>query len=283
MAFHYDIVFKSRGLPDNLPQWKKVVAALYNRLKEIETDGGIKYHFQIDELNATFQAFPDDAPLEQYAEAALELVEIMEDYLGDDNPDQAQARDVYKMLENTLKAVVGEYKFSADAPIFNAVREAEDALSDLDSTVSDLRSMICDVGDAIDEIKNELKNRRKTHESKYFDANRRGVRFGAHVEFAGVRAVLHNRRKLPRRRLPFRKSADGGDGRRVAVRAVRFGVPVQLPADDDVRPVRRFLSKSIWRLRRLLRSRQTLRAFRRAWRAGFRMQRRDVFRGPREP
>lgn len=161
MAFHYDIVFQSRGLPDNLPQWKKVVAALYNRLKEIETDGGIKYHFQIDELNATFQAFPDDAPLEQYAAAALELVEIMENYLGDDNPDQAQARDVYKMLENTLKAVVGEYKFSEDAPIFNAISEAEDALSDLDNTVSDLRSVICDVGDALDEIKNELKRQEK--------------------------------------------------------------------------------------------------------------------------
>lgn len=155
MAFHYDVVFRSRGLPDNLPQWKKVVAALHAKLSEIEN--GIKYVAQIDSLNATFQEFEDADPLEKYAEAALELVEIAEEYIGDDDPQYQQAAAVYEMFFNTLRAVVGEYKFSADDPIFNAVREAEDALSDLDNTVSDLRSMICDVGDAIDEIKNELK------------------------------------------------------------------------------------------------------------------------------
>lgn len=156
MAFHYEIVFQSRGLPDNLPKWKKVVAALYDRLKEIETDGGIKYHFQIAELNATFQELPDETPLEQYAEHALELVDIMEDYLGDDSPDQAQARDVYKMLEHTLKAFVGEYRFSENDPVFDAIESVEDSLADLENAVSDLNDEISSMHFAIDDLKKHI-------------------------------------------------------------------------------------------------------------------------------
>ena len=57
--FHHDRIFKTRGLADNLPKWKRIVVALVDKLKEL--DGAQTYVEQVAELNATFQALAADA------------------------------------------------------------------------------------------------------------------------------------------------------------------------------------------------------------------------------
>ena len=155
MAFHHERIFKSRGLSDNLSQWKKIVTALINKLQEL--DGAQTYVDQVAELNATFQALPDDAPLEQYAGAALELVEIMEDYLGDDNPEQSEARDVYIMLEHTIKAIVVERSFSDSDPVFDAFESFENSLCDLESAADTIQDEISSIHFALDELKKSIR------------------------------------------------------------------------------------------------------------------------------
>jgi len=151
MAFHYARIFKTRGLSDNLPKWKKIVAALINKLQEI--DGAQTYVEQVSGLNATFQALNDDATLEQYAAPALKIVEIMESYIGDDDPENAAVRDVYVMLEYTIKAIVVEHRFSENDPVYDAIESFENSLYDLESAASTIQDEISSIHFALDDLK----------------------------------------------------------------------------------------------------------------------------------
>ena len=153
--FHHDRIFKTRGLADNLPKWKKIVAALVDKLQEI--DGAQTYVEQVSELNATFRALSDDAPLEQYAGAALELVEIMEDYIGDDDPENAAVRAVYVMLEHTIKAIVVERSFSDNDPVFDAIESFENSLCDLESAADTIHDEISSIHFALSDLKNSIR------------------------------------------------------------------------------------------------------------------------------
>ena len=155
MAFHHDRIFKSRGLADNLPKWKKIVAALVDRLQEL--DGAQTYVEQVAELNATFQELADNAPLKQYAAPALELVEIMEDYIGDDAPENAAVRAVYVMLEHTIKAIVVERSYSDNDPIFDAIESFENSLCDLESAADTIQDEISSFHFALSELKNHIR------------------------------------------------------------------------------------------------------------------------------
>lgn len=155
MAFHPEKIFKSRGLSDNLPKWKKIVAALISKLQEI--DGAQTYVEQVSELNATFQALNDDATLEQYAAPALKLVEIMESYIGDDDPENAAVRAVYVMLEHTIKAIVVEHRFSENDPVYDAIESFENSLCDLESAADTIQDEISSVHFALDDLKRSIR------------------------------------------------------------------------------------------------------------------------------
>lgn len=155
MAFHHDRIFKSRGLADNLPKWKRIVAALVEELQKI--DDAQTYVEQVAELNATFQALPADAPLAQYAAPALELVERMEGYIGDDAPENAAVRAVYVMLEHTIKAIVVERQFSENDPVYDAIESFENSLSDLESAADTIQDEISSIHFALSELKNHIR------------------------------------------------------------------------------------------------------------------------------
>lgn len=155
MAFHHERIFKSRGLSDNLPKWKKIVAALISKLQEI--DGAQTYVEQVSELNATFQALNDDATLEQYAAPALKLVEIMESYIGDDDPENAAVRAVYVMLDHTIKAIVVEHRFSENDPVYDAIKSFEDSLCDLESAADTIQDEISSIHFALDDLKRSIR------------------------------------------------------------------------------------------------------------------------------
>ena len=151
MAFHHAQIFKARGLSDNLPKWKKIVAALMTKLQEL--DDAQTYVEQVSELNATFQALNDDATLEQYAAPALKLVEIMESYIGDDDPENAAVRAVYVMLEHTIKAIVVEHRFSENDPVYDAIESFENSLCDLESAADTIQDEISSIHFALDDLK----------------------------------------------------------------------------------------------------------------------------------
>ena len=151
MTFHHERIFKTRGLSDNLPKWKKIVAALMTKLQEL--DDAQTYVEQVSGLNATFQALNDDAPLEQYAAPALRLVEIMESYIGDDDPGDAAVRDVYVMLYHTIKAIVVEHRFSDNDPVYDAIESFENSLCDLESAADTIRDEISSIHFALDDLK----------------------------------------------------------------------------------------------------------------------------------
>ena len=153
--FHHERIFKSRGLADNLPKWKRIVAALVEELQKI--DDAQTYVEQVAELNATFQALAADAPLEQYAAAALELVEIMESYIGDDDPENAAVRAVYVMLEHTIKAIVVERQFSENDPVYDAIDSFENSLLDLESAADTIQDEISSIHFALSELKNHIR------------------------------------------------------------------------------------------------------------------------------
>lgn len=155
MAFHHERIFKTRGLSDNLPKWKKIVAALISKLQEI--DGAQTYVEQVSELNATFQALNDDATLEQYAAPALKLVEIMESYIGDDDPENAAVRAVYVMLEHTIKAIVVEHRFSENDPVYDAIESFENSLCDLESAADTIQDEISSIHFALDDLKRSIR------------------------------------------------------------------------------------------------------------------------------
>ena len=155
MAFHHERIFKSRGLSDNLPKWKKIVAALISKLQEI--DGAQTYVEKVSELNATFQALNDDATLEQYAAPALKLVEIMESYIGDDDPENAAVRAVYVMLEHTIKAIVVEHRFSENDPVNDAIESFENSLCDLESAADTIQDEISSIHFALDDLKRSIR------------------------------------------------------------------------------------------------------------------------------
>lgn len=153
--FHHDRIFKTRGLADNLPKWKRIVVALVDKLKEL--DGAQTYVEQVAELNATFQALAADAPLEQYAAPALKLVEIMEGYIGDDEPENAAVRAVYVMLEHTIKAIVVEHRFSENDPVYDAIESFENSLSDLESAADTIQDEISSLGFALSDLRNQIR------------------------------------------------------------------------------------------------------------------------------
>ena len=155
MAFHHERIFKTRGLSDNLPKWKRIIAALVKELQKI--DGAETYVGQVAKLNATFQTLPDDAPLEQYAAAALELVKIMEEYIGDDAPENAAVRAVYVMLEHTIKAIVVERSFGENDPVYDAIESFENSLCDLESAADTIQDEISSIHFALDDLKKHIR------------------------------------------------------------------------------------------------------------------------------
>ena len=157
MAFHHELIFKSRGLSDNLPKWKRITAALVKELQKI--DGAETYVEQAAKLDATFQTFSDDAPLEQYAAAALQLVGIMEEYLGDDDPEKAAVRAVYVMCDHTIKAIVVERSFGEKDPVYDALESFENSLCDLESAADTIQDEISSIHFALDELKKNIRNR----------------------------------------------------------------------------------------------------------------------------
>ena len=161
MAFHHERIFKSRGLADNLPKWKRIVVALVDKLKEL--DGAQTYIEQVAELNATFQALAADAPLAQYAEPALELIKIMEGYIGDDDPENAAVRAVYVMLEHTIKAIVVERQFSENDPVYDAIESFENSLLDLESAADTIQDEISSIRFALSELKNHIRKAEEKH------------------------------------------------------------------------------------------------------------------------
>ena len=154
--FHHELIFKSRGLSDNLPKWKRITAALVKELQKI--DGAETYVEQAATLDATFQTFSDDAPLEQYAAAALELVKIMEEYIGDDAPENAAVRAVYVMLDHTIKAIVVERSFGAKDPVYDALESFENSICDLESAADTIQDEISSIHFALDELKKHIRN-----------------------------------------------------------------------------------------------------------------------------
>lgn len=136
---HYENIFISRSLPDNLKFWQACASGVVKQLRE--KNAPESYIAEAEQWRTKINDVDDEQDeIEVYAETVLEMIALVEKYISDDETPKEVA-EVYDLFSQTILTKMPNRRYSGqhEDDLQEAINRALESLASIESDVDSLK------------------------------------------------------------------------------------------------------------------------------------------------